>query len=123
MNRAATILAALALLASLACSRPNRDSEEALKQALERYLASRPNLNMQSMDMDLSGIKFRQQNAEVDVTFRSKGDAKAVMSMHYTLRRQGNGWEVEPQSAAHGGMIPAPSTAELPPGHPTVKKP
>src|SRR3989442_13521594 len=95
MKSATIILVGLVLLFTAACSsRSNLETEAAVRQALERYLASRPNLNMQGMDMDLSGIKFRNQSAEADVTFRAKGDAKAAMSIHYTLKRQGNGWEV-----------------------------
>jgi len=111
--------------ALLGCGRAPVETEAAVRQALDRYLASRPNLNMASMEMEVGGLTFREGRAEANVTFRAKGDNKAVMSVRYSLRRQGRGWEVEPQSAAHGGMTPPePSTpAELPPGHPPVKRP
>ena len=115
---------AIGLLLGPACSRgPAIESEAAVRQALERYLASRPNLNMQGMEMQVSAIKFRNQKAEADVTFRAKNDAKATMSMRYTLRRQGRKWEVEPQASGsgHGSMMPPAGTsrpADLPSGHP-----
>jgi len=117
-------VALLALAAGLlGCHRAGIETEPAVRQALQRYLASRPNLNMSSMDLEVTGLKFRQRTAEADVTFRAKGDTKAVMSIRYTLRRQGNAWEVEPQSAAHGGMTPPVGSPapELPAGHPPVK--
>jgi hypothetical protein len=119
---------ALALLT--ACSGGAKlENEPAVRQALERYLSSRPNLNMQGMDLQIAGIQFRGQQAQVDVVFKAKGGGDTpggTMSMRYTLNRRGDQWEVEPQSSAHGGAAPpAPSSApaEMPPGHPPVKKP
>ena len=138
MKKFLLALAAVALL-SAACSR-RADNEAAVRQAIERYLASRPNLNMSGMDMLVSGIKIRDGKAEADVTFRSKTDAQASFSTHYTLTRRDRKWEVQPQSGGHGGMMPPPSShggsdlptghppagslpgsSELPPGHPPVK--
>jgi len=124
----ALALAAAAVLVAAACSRgPRLETEQVVRQALDRYLASRPNLNIQSMDMQITGIQFRGPKAEVDVVFRAKGseDPGGAMSMRYTLNRKGDRWEVEPQSAAHGGMTPPAGPAsgsELPPGHPPVRK-
>ncbi|MBI3666615.1 MAG: hypothetical protein HY236_10405 [Acidobacteria bacterium] len=55
------------------------------------------------------------------MVFRAKGDAKATLSMHYNLKRQGNGWAVVPQAGGHGGVMPSTGTSEmgdLPAGHP-----
>jgi hypothetical protein len=115
------LLAAGALLFAPACSLgPKLETEAAVRQALERYLASRPNLNMQAMDLDIAGIQFRGQQAHVDVVFRAKGGGDqpgGTMSMRYTLNRREDRWEVEPQTAGHGG-----APAEMPPGHPPVRK-
>lgn len=125
MKTACLALLAIGLLGWIACSRP-ADSEEAVRAALERYLSSRPNLNMGGMNMQIGAITFRADSAEADVTFRARNDSKAALSMHYKLRRRGNGWEVEPQSGGHGAMMPQGSsgpsgqTPELPPGHPSV---
>jgi len=74
---------------------------------------------MSDMDMQVGGIRIRENTAEADVTFRSKANAQASMSMHYNLRRRNGAWEVEPQSGGHGGMTPPghSDTSGLPPGH------
>jgi hypothetical protein len=117
-------LAAVALAVLPACSRgPKLESETAVRQALDRYLASRPNLNMPGMETQITGIQFRGEQAHVDVVFRAKSGGESAggsMTMRYTLNRKGDRWEVEPQSGAHGGMTPPPG--EMPPGHPPVKK-
>ncbi len=118
-------LSALLLLAGSSCTR-RADNETAIRQAIERYIASRPNLNMSEMDMQVGGIRIRENTAEADVTFRSKANAEAKMSMHYTLRRHNGPWEVEPQSGGHGGMPPPghSDTSGLPSGHlPTGSSP
>ncbi len=121
MKKFLLALVTLALLGGTACSR-RADSETAIRQAIERYIATRPNLNMSGMDMQVGGIKIRENTAEADVTFRSKADAQASMSMHYSLRRRDSKWEVEPQSGGHGGMPPAgpAEISDLPSGHPPV---
>ena len=114
------VLAMAVLAAFAACSR-RADNEGAVRRALEQYFASRPNLNMQSMDMEVRTIKLREETAEAEVLFRAKSDAKATMSMHYTLQRRGGRWEVQPQvpGSGHGGTIPGLGGAgDLPGGHP-----
>lgn len=117
------------LLATSACrSGAKLETEGAVRQALDRYLAARPNINMQGMDLQIGSIQFRGEKAQVDVVFRAKsgGDAQSgTLNMRYTLNRRGDRWEVEPQSSAHGGMSPPASSqpGDLPPGHPPVKKP
>ncbi len=130
MRRAWLVVAMF--LAVAGCSRKPAETDAAVRQAVERYLASRSNLNMGAMDLSVGSIVFRGDKAEAEVTFRSKNDAKASMSMRYKLRRQGNQWEVEPQPAAEtsGSGVPAghppvgsaPAQPELPAGHPPVQK-
>lgn len=116
----------LALVAAPSCSRrPKAESDAAVRQAVERYLASRPNVNMQGMEMVLSGVKFQGDKAEADVAFRAKNQSGASMTMHYKLQRKGQGWEVEPRPAGsgHGGMMPPAGiggSGDLPSGHPPV---
>ena len=122
------LAAVLALALAASCARsPKLETEEAVRGALERYLAARPNLNMQGMDMQIGGIQFKGQTAEVDVVFRARsGGDQGTLSMRYILNRRGDRWEVEPQSGAHGGMVPPAnpgSATELPSGHPPVKTP
>src|SRR5262249_26393411 len=127
MKRFFPALLCLLLVVASCTSRPP-GNETAIRHAIERYLASRPNLNMSGMDMQVGGIRIRENTADADVTFRSKTDAQASMSMHYTLHRRNGAWEVEPQSGGHGGLPPAGHTGafgspspEMPPGHPPVR--
>ena len=124
------LLVAGGLVLFSACTRGAKlENEPAVRQALERYLASRPNLNMQGMKLQIGGMQFRGQQARVDVVFQAKSGGESPggsMSMRYTLNRRGDRWEVEPQSSAHGGMTPPAGSGapeEMPPGHPAVKKP
>ena len=106
------LLAAAAL--SAACARQSIETKPAVEAALRAYLAQRPGLALDKMDMEVKDVQFKGETAEADVIFRVK-DGPGEMGMHYTLRRQGNQWVVEGsgQSSASG--------AELPPGHPPVK--
>ncbi len=141
MKKLFLLLIALSLAGTAACGRRS-ENEGAVRRALDRYLASRPNLNMHGMYMEVTGIRIREDRADADVVFHAKSDAKAVLSMHYALRRRGGEWEVEPQLGAHGGMMPpaqsggpgdlpsghppvgsSPPAPELPRGHPQVKSP
>jgi hypothetical protein len=118
-----TLLAAL-LIVLPACNRRG-NNEAAVRQALQQYLSSRPNLNMQGMEMRITTLQVKDEKAEADVTFTARNDAKASMSMHYSLKRRRGQWEVEPRGGAHSGMAPpqeSGSAGELPPGHPAVKQ-
>ena len=106
------VVAAAALAA--ACARQSIDTKPAVEAALRAYLAQRPGLAMDKMDMEVKDVKFKGETAEADVVFRVK-DGEGEMAMRYTLRRQGDQWVVErgAQSGASG--------AEMPPGHPPVE--
>jgi len=120
------VILAWALAAGLAaasgCARgPKAESEAAILQAVERHLASRSGLNPKNMTLRVGSVKFRQETAEAEVVFTAKNDPKAIMTMHYGLRRQGAGWVVEPQAPAGGGHgAAATGASELPVGHPPV---
>lgn len=76
------------------------------------------------MQVDVTSVSFRQNEADATVSFRPKGaGAGAGMQMRYLLERRGNRWVVKSKSEAGGsphGASPAPGTRalELPPGHP-----
>jgi hypothetical protein len=129
------LAASWSVLLFTACSRRPAESEGAVKQAIERYLAGRSNLNMQGMSIDVGAMRFHDDKAEADVVFRARSDSKAMMSMHYTLRQNGASWEVVPQSGSHAGATPpsgagsgdgaasqgaSPRSDDLPPGHPST---
>ena len=105
------VVAAAALAA--ACARQSIDTKPAVEAALRAYLAQRPGLALDKMDMEVKDVQFKGETAEADVVFRVKG-GEGEMAMRYTLRRQGNQWVVE-----RSGQTGA-SGAEMPPGHPPV---
>lgn len=127
------------LLATCACSR-KVDNQEAVRQAVLDYLAKR-NLNVASMQVDVTSVSFRENEADAVVSFRAKGtpagQTAASMTLSYTLTKQGNGWVVKgrtgaatPEHAAAAGAAaagaagePAAGATSMPPGHPQTGSP
>lgn len=104
-----------------------------MRQAVVDHLSARSDLNMSQMQVDVNSMVFRQNEADVTVSFRPKGGmASSGMQMRYTLERNGNRWVVKGRGtgphetmrppagqpgAAPGGQMP-PAGSQLPPGHP-----
>lgn len=102
-----------------ACSR-GIESKEAVRQAVIDHLAARSNLNVSSMEVDVTAVSFRENEADATVMFRAKGAGTGQsMTMNYTLERKGNRWVVKSKSGV-GGMPHGSTDAELPAGHPPV---
>ena len=127
----AALAAILVMGAGSACKR-NIDNQEAVRQAVIDYLGKRSNLNMSAMNVDVTAVTFRSNEADAVVSITARGAAPGQpMSMRYTLERQGDHWTVKGKADAggsphgagaanpHGGAEPPPS-GELPPDHPTV---
>lgn len=111
---------AAALLVGTACGRQaatQQDSKAAVESAIRAYLGQRRDLALDKMDIEITRVDFQGDTAEADVVFRVK-DGEGEMPMHYTLRRQGDAWVVEPARPA--GAHPGTGGAEMPPGHPPV---
>ncbi len=128
MGRICAAAAAVACLLLIPSCGRREANETAVRRAIEQYLSSRPNLNMQGMQMDIRTIKVSDERADADVVFSAKNDSSASMAMHYTLRRHGGRWDVEPRNPGHGTLPPpgaegsgSPHDA-MPPGHPAVPK-
>lgn len=122
----------LVLGAMTACKRGAGSQEEAIRQGVIDYLSKRSNLNMSGMNVVVTSVIFRQDEADAVVAITAKGGAAGQgMSMRYTLERHGEQWVVKnkaeaggsPHSAGganpHGGAAPEMGGA-LPPGHPSV---
>jgi hypothetical protein len=59
------------------------------------YLASRPNLSLGGMNVDVTKVTFNGNQAEALVTFTPKGGpAGGGMSMRYTLEQKNGKWVV-----------------------------
>lgn len=113
----------------LACSQ-GVQSEAAVRQGVIDYLSTRPDLNISQMQVEVSSVAFRQNEADATVSFRPKGGGPSSgMQMSYTLERRGNRWVVKGKgSGMHAkqmpGMPPVPQAGAsggtpLPPGHPS----
>jgi len=124
-------------LVLLGCSSRDIQNEGAVRQGVMDYLSQRSNLNMKMMQVDVTSVSFRQDEADATVSFRPKGAAGGGMQMRYTLERQGSRWVVQGKGRAGAGQSPhgqmpggmpgaaagtAPATG-LPPGHPAIGNP
>jgi hypothetical protein len=119
------------LLLFLGCNRGTQ-TPEAVRQAVVDHLAKRSDLDVSSMQVDVTSVSFREDEAEATVSFRAKGSAPASgMQMRYTLEREGNRWVVkgkgqapsgaEPHGQTPGGGAASPhSGSDLPAGHPPM---
>lgn len=101
----------------MACGR-GIQNEAAVRQGVIDYLSTRSDLNISQMQVDVTSISFRQNEADATVSFRPKGgEASSGMQMRYTLERKSNRWVVKGRGAGpHGQQMPGAPPA----GHPPV---
>jgi hypothetical protein len=111
----------------LGCSSaPQADSTESVRQAVEKHLAARTDINPANMRVTVDKVEYEADRAQATVTIAARNDPQAKMQMMYRLRKAGQVWEVEPQASGSGGhgAPPAPEAGEgggaLPPGHPGI---
>jgi hypothetical protein len=120
------IVPSLFLLLLLGCSR-GAQTPEAVRQGVIDYLSKRSDLDLASMQVEVTSVSFRQNEADATVSFRPKGGGAASgMQMRYTLERQGSRWVVKGKGQAPSGEAPHGNVqrpAEFPPGHPPVGGP
>ena len=125
MKTSAVIAVAAAALALSGCSR-GVDSKEAVRQGVIDHLSNRAGLDLKSMQVEVTSVSFRENEADAVVSFRPKGssDPGTGMQMQYTLEKQGNRWVVkgrrESGASPHGGGAQAPG--DVPAGHPPMGK-
>jgi len=100
-----------------ACNR-GLENKEAVRQAVIDHLSSRSNLNVASMQVDVTAVTFRENEADATVSFQAKGSTGGGMTMSYKLERKGSRWVVKGKSDT-GGM-PHGAMGEMPGGHPPV---
>jgi hypothetical protein len=86
------------------------------------YLSKRTGLDLKSLDIDVTKVEFKNDQAKATVSFRPKGDTsiQGGMVMIYTLASKGGHWVVIGRSDSQGhGFGGAPVEPDnLPPGHP-----
>ena len=101
----------LLALCFTACNRGTQ-GKDAVRQGVLDYLSGRSDLNLSSMDIDVSSVQFNGNKADATVTFSPKGGNPAQgMTMRYQLEQQGNRWAVVGrQDSGHAGSV-APGAA------------
>jgi hypothetical protein len=132
VKRFGAVGAVILLLAACAACKRRIDDPELVRQGVIDYLSKRSNLNISGMNVDVTSVSFRQNEADAMVAITAKGaNPGQPMAMRYMLDRQGDHWVVKsktesggsPHGAAganpHGAVAPMPG-GELPPGHPSV---
>ncbi len=95
--------AVLVLLAlSLACNRGTH-SNEAVRQGIIDHLANRAGLNVKGMDVAVTSVDYKGNEADATVSITPKGGSPGQgMSMKYHLQQQGNQWVVTGRQDAPG---------------------
>lgn len=111
----------MAALLAAACQR-GPQTAEAVRQGVLDHLASRSDLDLKGIQVEVTSVSFRENEAEAVVSFRPRsGDPSAGFQMRYTLERQAGRWVVKRRAEAggppHGGAM------TLPPGHPQLGQP
>ncbi len=67
-------------------------------------------MNMSQLQVDVSSVSFRQDEADATVSIRPKGGAADQgMQMRYTLERKGNRWVVKGKGAGAHTQMPGPA--------------
>ena len=140
MNRA-PIAAALAAFLLLAACHKDIQTTDAVQRGIMKYLATKSGLSANAMDVSVTSVSFRENEADATVHFQAKGsgDASGGISMKYVLERKGNEWVVKGRPGMGGGANPHGDAANphgdmggmganphggtmpaLPPGHPAI---
>ena len=112
----------VALIALSGCSKA-QPSKEAVQQGLMEYLKTKAGLDISVMDVNITALSFRDNEAEASVSFSTKGskDHASLMKMRYTLQQKDGKWVVTGKAGGseHGAAgNPAETTPAMPPGHP-----
>jgi hypothetical protein len=92
------LVAATLLLAGCAGKAPQND--KAVEAGVLDYLKTRKGLDLNSMDVKVSSVTFRGNEADVQVSFQAKGasDAAQGMQMKYVLEQKDGKWTVKGRS-------------------------
>jgi len=120
------------LLIGLAACSSSVHNKDAIRQGVIDHLSARKglDLDLSAMEVEVSSVSFRENEADATVSFKPKGGEGGGMQMKYTLERKADKWAVKTKAEAggsphgmsdpHGGAAPG---GELPQGHPPVNPP
>lgn len=129
MRRFVSILVLLSVALAAGCStakviREKEREKQAIRAALQKYLAEQSSLNLSALEMEVGNFTVDRDRAEVQMIFHAK-QSGGTMEMTYSLQREGGVWVVKRARQESGslGVGAAPGSASLPAGHPSVTKP
>jgi hypothetical protein len=96
------------------------ENKDAVRQGVLDHLAQ-VQLNVASMNVEVTSVQFNGNQAEATVSFSPKGgNAAQGMTMHYQLEQKGGRWVVmgrkDAGASPHGG-------AAMPPAQPGMQNP
>lgn len=117
----ATFLLAVSLAGCLAGCSKNIDTPEAVKAGVIKDIAKK--VDVDSMDVSVDSVSFREKEAEAKVSFWPKGgDRSQAITMNYQLARQGDEWRIKSRDMDmhHQQQAGAAGSGELPAGHPQI---
>jgi hypothetical protein len=105
------------------CNRASQN-KEAIRDGVIEYVAAK--VNVSAMDVDVTSIDFKGNEADATVAFRAKGaPAGSGLQMRYTLEQKAGKWVVKEKAESgspHGSMAnPGAGGEALPPGHPPME--
>jgi hypothetical protein len=90
------------LLFGLGSCAKDINNKEAVREAVLKRITSRGDLNMNSMDIEISNVSFQGKTAEATVAFKAKGSTEAMMNVAYKLEREGDAWVVKSGGSSGG---------------------
>jgi hypothetical protein len=122
----------LLLLCLAACQRGNQNNNEAVRQGvLDHFSKSGANINVSSMDVTVTSVKFNGEQADAEVAVTAKGQPNPTpMNLKYHMEHQNNKWVVVGRASdSHGAVDPNAGGApnghggEMPPAMPGAGNP
>ena len=114
------------VLLAAGCNRVPKNNE-AIRQGVIEHLAKNSGLDVNSMNIAVTSVQYRGDEADAVVSFQPKNMPGGGMSMTYTLEAKGNKWIVKKKAGSGMGAHPGAempggtgATGQMPPGHPSV---
>ena len=95
------------VLLAAGCSRAPKNNE-AIRQAVIDHLTNNTGLDVNSMNIDVTSVQYRGDEADAVVSFQPKNMPGGGMAMNYTLEAKGNKWIVKKKA---GSGMGAPTRA------------
>jgi hypothetical protein len=122
------ISSVLLLIVSLAACNRGIQNNDAVRQGVLDHLGqSKTGLNLDAMDVKVTAVQFKADEADAAVTISPKGGNPAAgMAINYHLRQEGNRWVVvgrqDSSADPHRGLAApegsSPHAGEVVPGSP-----